>query len=103
MSREYLHAAAQADTPAAVQVPNSWPALVVWAVGKWGVGAIFLALLIPVYLDLKQSNERFAEIASSTARAVDALAIKIETCNTTIQRLDDAIRRLETTKPDSRP
>lgn len=104
MSKEELHNAAQLDTPAAVQVPQNWCGIIVWAVGKWGVGGIFLAMLVPVYMDLKQSNERFAEIASSTARAVDALAIKIETSNTTIQRLDDAIRRLET-KPlaDSRP
>jgi hypothetical protein len=97
MSKDDLHEVAQLDTPAAVHVPANWCGLLVWAVGKWGAGAIFLALLVPVYLDLKTSNERFAEIASSTARAVDALAVKIEASNQAIVRLDDAIRRLETT------
>jgi hypothetical protein len=98
MSKEELHAAAMADTPASVDIPQSWAALIVWAVGKWGAGAVFLCLLVPVYLNGQAHSARFAEIASATARAIDALAIKIEAQNTSIQRLDDALRRIETDK-----
>lgn len=102
MSRAEIHQAAEQSTPAGVTVPNTWWGLFIWAVGEWGTGAVFLCMLIPVYMDLRQSNERFASIAGhaatasqATAKAVDALAARVESSNTAIIRLDDAIRRLE--------
>lgn len=95
MSKEEIRTTASQTLPAGVQIPASWGGLIVWAVGKWGTGAVFLCLLVPVYMDLKASNERFAEIAQASARATDALATKIEISNSAILRLDDAIRRIE--------
>ena len=67
-----------------------------WALGKWGIGVVFLALLVPVYQDLKLSNSRWADQATQNIRVMEAMAAKIEASNTAITRLDDALRRLET-------
>jgi hypothetical protein len=104
MSKEELHEFAESTTPAEINVPKTWAGLAVWALGKWGIGVVFLALLVPVYQDLKISNSRFyeiirqnAEISTQNVRVMEALATKIEASNTAIQRLNDAIIRLENT------
>jgi len=101
MSREDLHAVAEQTTPASVTVPSTWGGLIVWAVGKWGAGAVFLVLLVPVYQDLKASNNRLADISNKNVQVLEALANKIEASNQAVTRLDDALRRIEqhTAKP----
>lgn len=103
MSLDELHQAAQQSTPPDVTVPQTWGGIIVWALGKWGIGIVFLALLVPVYQDLKTSNSHLASISTNNVRVLEALASKIEASNTAIQRLDDAIRRLEsrTTRDNS--
>jgi hypothetical protein len=95
MSKEELHELAQSSTPAEISVPETWGGLLIWAVGKWGVGIVFLALLVPVYQDLKLSNSRWADQATQNIRVMEALAAKIEASNSAIARLDDSLRRLE--------
>lgn len=40
MSTEQLHEMAENDTPSNVNVPQDWRALMVWAVGRFGVGIV---------------------------------------------------------------
>ena len=105
MSLEELHSVAEQTTPSEVEVPKTWSGIAVWALGKWGIGVVFLALLIPVYQDLKVSNARFydvisknAEVSSQNVRVMEALAFKIENGNIATQRLEEAIHRLETAR-----
>ena len=98
MSKEELHAAAEASTPAYVNVPQTWGGLAVWAVGKWGVGAVFLMLLVPVYLDLKASNAQLAQISTANVQVLTALAQQVEATNQAVQRLDQTVQRIEMSK-----
>jgi hypothetical protein len=92
---DHLHSLANQTTPAEVTVPHTWGGLIVWAAGKWGVGIVFLVLLVPVYQDLKESNKRVADITQANVQVLTALAAKIESTNAHVQRIDDSIRRLE--------
>lgn len=97
MSFDEMHTAASDSTPQNVDIPNSWWGLLAWAVGKWGIGIVFAAFLIPVYQDLKASNQRLADIAQANVAVLNAMAQKIETSIQQVQRLDDSLRRLEST------
>ena len=99
MSKDELNKIANDTTPTGVSVPSTWGGLIVWAAGKWGVGIIFLVMLIPVYNDLKESNKAIAELSRANVQVLTALAQKIDDSNARITRLDDAMRRLETAKP----
>jgi hypothetical protein len=99
MSKDDLHALAESTTPPDINVPSTWGGIIIWALGKWGIGIVFLGLLVPVYQDLKFSNAQLASISSSNVRVLEALAAKIEASNVAVQRLDDALRRLEATNP----
>jgi hypothetical protein len=83
---------ANKDTPAEIYVPATWPALITWAVGKFGIGVIFAAMLIPVYLDLRTSNQAMVDVARSSAEAIGQLASKIEAQNQKIDRLAHDVR-----------
>lgn len=91
-----FHEVAQSTTPQGVNVPRSWGGLAIWAVGKWGAGAVFLMMLVPVYSDLKESNMRLAEISTANVRALEALTQRVEATTMAVQRLTDDVRRLET-------
>ena len=95
MSKEELHDLAVSTTPETVNVPATWGGLIVWAAGKWGVGIVFAAMLVPVYTDLKESNKQIAELSRANVQVLTALAQKIDDSNTRITRLDDAMRRIE--------
>jgi len=87
---------AAATTPENVEIPKTYTGLIVWAIGKWGIGIVFAAFLIPVYQDLKASNQRLADISQANVQVLTALATKIDATNLQVQRMDDSIRRLET-------
>jgi hypothetical protein len=76
-------------------IPNSWQALIVWALTKWGIGVIGFALLVPVYLDLKVSNERFAKLAEANVTAIQTLAARIEQAHDNVGSMSETIRRIE--------
>lgn len=95
MTLDSLHSAAESSTPSGINIPQTWGGLLVWALGKWGIGVVFLAMLVPVYQDLKASNATLAEISSANVRVLESLAAKVEASNAAISRLDETMRRLE--------
>ncbi|GAA5124710.1 hypothetical protein JIN84_13030 [Luteolibacter yonseiensis] len=64
MSRDELHAIAQADTPEGVQVPNTMPGLIAWGFMRFGTNAMIMMICLGVggyalkgiYADLGRSN-----------------------------------------------
>jgi len=62
MSKDDLHHIANNTTPDEIQIPNSWQALIVWAVAKFGVGILATIVLgyavTHVYADLTALNNR---------------------------------------------
>ena len=57
MSKDEIHEIAQADTPEAVRVPETWQGLIVWAAARFGIGLIIAAVfaygLAVVYADMR--------------------------------------------------
>lgn len=99
MSTDDLHAHANQSTPQGVEIPKTYTGLLVWAIGKWGVGVVFLALLVPVYQDLKSSNQRLADISVANVEVLRALAARVDAATERVGRIDDAVRRLEAHRP----
>lgn len=83
---------ANKDTPSDVYVPCSWPALILWAIGKFGIGVVFAAMLVPVYLDLRTSNAAMVDVARASAEAMHTLATKVELQTTQLDRLTQDLR-----------
>lgn len=100
---DQLHQLAKDSTPQTVAVPNTYTGLVVWAVGKWGIGVVFAAFLIPVYQDLKASNQRLADISQANVQILTALAGEIKTVNINVSHLDDTVKDLEVRIEKNRP
>ena len=95
MSRDDLHEVAVSTTPADVEVPKTYTGLIVWAVGKWGIGIVFGAFLVPVYMDLKESNLRFAEVSHANVQVLNALANEVRESSLSVLRVEEAVRRIE--------
>jgi hypothetical protein len=71
---EPLHRFAESDTPSQVNVPNSWPGLIIWALGRFGIGLVFAYGLWVVYGDLKETNKQMMAILQARAVADADLA-----------------------------
>ncbi len=94
MSKEELHEIAVASTPEHVNIPQTWGALLVWAVGKWGVGVVFAAMLVPVYTDLKASNQQVAEISKANIVILTQLSSQINLNSERSERIEDTLNQL---------
>ena len=93
MSKDQLHALANDDAPEAIQVPNTWPALIVWAVGRFGVGVIFAFMLAYVYQDLQHANRAMVEVVRANAQAIQSLASETGETNRKIETIERHISR----------
>jgi len=72
---------------------DSWPALIVWALTKWGIGLVFLALLVPVYQDLKASNERFAKQSEVTVTVLTTMIVNQTEMKRSLEEVHDELTR----------
>jgi len=97
MSKDELHALAENDTPEHVDVPNSWPGMACWMVGRFGVGAIFMGMVYFLYADLKASNERFSKLTEANITAFQALTSRIEGHKDKFEAVVETLHRIETT------
>jgi len=95
MDLQDLHQVAENSTPQSVSIPQTWGGLIAFAIAKWGAGAIFLCLLVPVYMDLKSSNQQFVEISKANVTALTALAKQVEENSDKTEQLARAVERLE--------
>lgn len=94
MSQDEIHHIANATTPDEITVPNTWQALIVWAVAKFGTGIILAIVLgvatVRVYEDLTILNNRVLTAFEQQTRAS-------ETTNSAIREMLTAIRQIEIT------
>ena len=91
MSKDDLHAAAQADTPPEVTVPASWRSLIVWAVGRFGVG-IVLAIpaayaCVTVYGDMRNDRAELMAAYQQAIAVMEATKEQIRANTTAIEAL----------------
>lgn len=94
MSRDELHSYANLDTPQHVRVPNNWPGLISWAVGRFGVGIVFAAAVAwfanRVYDDMKVLNGQVLDAFKEQARTNVQQVMAIQELT---RAIDDAHRR----------
>lgn len=93
MSLEELHEVATLNSPNNVDVPATWSGIVVWALTKWGIGILGFLMLVPVYLDLKSSNERFEKITEANIRVVTVFSERVQANSERLERLDQTLQR----------
>jgi predicted nuclease with TOPRIM domain len=70
--------------------------LVAILIAKYGLGILGFIAVVPVYLDLKSSNERFAILVESNIKTNAALVERIEKAHEKVGLMNDTIRRIET-------
>jgi uncharacterized protein involved in exopolysaccharide biosynthesis len=94
MSKEEIHSIADADTPKEVNIPQTWQALVVWAIARFGVGLVVAAVFgystTIVYNDLKASRDQLLDAYKDNTRTMGAFQQQLQELERTI---DEAHRR----------
>jgi Na+-transporting methylmalonyl-CoA/oxaloacetate decarboxylase gamma subunit len=95
MSKDELHTIAESSTPAHVSIPQTWPGLIVWAVARFGIGIVFLVLLIWVYQDLQLANRAMVDVVRANTAAIEALVRKTEETSKSVERLESEVRRVD--------
>lgn len=94
MSSEDLHDVASKETPDAVKIPQSWSALIVWAVGRFGVGilmaGVFAYGLQVVYQDMRADRAELMEAYRESITVMDEVGKQLELQTHSIEDLKDA-------------
>lgn len=81
MSKTQLAKIANNDTPEAIEVPGTWPGILAWVLGRFGLGVgvavVFGWFTVRVYEDLQRQNDRildaFRQQTVSNAEHVHAI------------------------------
>lgn len=100
---ERLKSIVNADTPAAVEVPQTWPAFAVWAVTRFGVGVLMVGLVAiatkQVYTDALATQQQLmryvierSEVEAKRAVADAKLADALTALSESIDRIDTEAR-----------
>lgn len=82
MSQDDIHEVASKTTPEGVQVPNTMPGLITWAIGKFGGSAVIAIglsyAIIRIYTDMQVTQAQVMEMvrASTSTQAEVAQAIR---------------------------
>jgi hypothetical protein len=91
------------------ELPNTLTALVWVTLAKYGLGAVGFMLLVPVYMDFKESNREQMtmlraniEASGATAKAMDRLSDrideshnKVESMGNTVSIINESLKRIE--------
>ena len=82
MSRDEIHSFAENDTPAQIEIPNTWYGLIVWAVGRFGIGVVFTGLLAygiaVVYQDGRQDQTQLLDAYNNNTEVMSRVSVTIE-------------------------
>lgn len=65
MTRKVAHRFASDDTPGRVSVPDSWPGIIMWALGRHGPIVLFVVSTWFLYQDNKANNAQILEVAKA--------------------------------------
>jgi len=103
MSKDTVHSLAQADTPAIVDVPNTWSGLVIWAVGRFGSGILIAALcvagIVKVYGDLKEQNQALITLIKEQTAASSGLQSTLSELKTSLLLVVSEVKRAHGERP----
>ena len=71
MSKDELHDAANADTPAHVEIPATTNGLILWLLGRFGVAVVFAVSTFYVYRDMRADR---AELFNAYQRNIEVIS-----------------------------
>lgn len=95
-----LHQLAEDDTPSRVQVPATWSGLLVWAVGRFGVGILMAAAcgwaLMRVYEDLSTTQRELMQLLRDEARAKSEMTVTLNELRQAIAEVSRESRNAHT-------
>jgi hypothetical protein len=95
MTRQ-IHSFAQEDTPAKVQVPQSWAGIIMWAIGRFGGGIVIAAvcayMLDRVYADYQRQNIAVLLALTQQTEVNAKNVVVMEELRKTIQELTNEAR-----------
>lgn len=101
MSTDTLHRIAQSDTPATVDVPQTWSGLAVWALGRFGGIVVATAFLAYAWNDSnethKRQTERLIAILESKSRTETELSMALSKLSTAIDEVSREARQAHRT------
>jgi hypothetical protein len=91
MSRDELHSIATRDTPDAIEVPNTWQGLIVWALARFGVGiavaGVFGWGIVHVYQDMRSDREQLLNAYLDAIQVMQSVSTKLEAQTDAIEAL----------------
>lgn len=101
MSKNQLQQIAETDTPQNVSVPNTWSALLIWAVARFGGIVIATAMAtyaaVTLYADHKVTNERLISLMEKQATSSLILSEAISGLRSAINDVGLEARRAHNT------
>lgn len=96
MSQDEIHQIANADTPEAIQIPNTWQGLIVWAVARFGVGilvaGVFAYGISVIYTDMRTDRAQLMDAYRDNTKAIETFSIKVADQT---KAIEEAHRRAE--------
>lgn len=87
MSRDELHDAAQADTPAYVDIPATTNGLILWLLGRFGVAVVFAASTFYVYQDMRSDRAELFNAYRENIRVIGEFKAVLQTQTDEIKEL----------------
>ena len=100
MSKDDLYNAAQRDSPAYVDLPKSWPAILAWVtikLGPWAVIAVVCGWATSVvYTHQREDQQLLLAAYQANIKAMDAFTSQLKSMEDTI---DEAHRRAALESP----
>ena len=100
MSKDELYNAAQRDSPAYVDLPKSWPAILAWVtikLGPWAVIAVVCGWATSVvYTHQREDQQLLLAAYQANIKAMDAFTSQLKSMEDTI---DEAHRRAALESP----
>ena len=85
---------ANKNTPENIVVPNSLWGIVAWAMGRWGVGAVFMAMVYFLYLDLRESNKQFSKLVEANTAAIAMFAKEANEGHAKVEAMKETVARI---------
>lgn len=100
MSQDEIHSLAQKDTPQAVEVPKSTAGLVMWAIGRFGSGAVIAIAAgyaaVRIYTDMQlQTASQLADQKAQNAQVVEMIRNQMTSQSEVATALKEIGRQLE--------
>lgn len=87
---EQFHKYAQEDTPAKVSVPENWPGIIMWAVGRHGPIVLFVWATWLLYNDNKATQEQIHKDArESQTQMMEVAKAQIDINGQVVAQMSD--------------